>query len=101
VRELIAEAHGVSCFSGFAGSGSFGACVSDEAFLLRFVLMLKEKREALEMTLRDLEKLITVSNGHLSRVECGLSEPGVVIQRRWCRALGLEFGEVCKAAEQE
>ncbi len=63
--------------------------------------MLKDKREAQGMTLRDLEKVMAVSNGHLSRVERGLSEPGVVILRRWCRALGLEFGEVCRAAEKE
>jgi len=91
----------VSCFSDSAGSGSFGSGDPDEAYLRRLVLKLKEKREALGMTLRDLEKVMAVSNGHLSRAERGLTEPGIVVLRRWCRALGMEFEEVCRVAEQE
>lgn len=90
----------VSCFSDSAGSGSFGSGDQDEAYLRRLVLGLKQKREERGMTLRDLEKVMGVSNGHLSRAERGLSEPGVVVLRRWCRALGLIFEEVCRSAEQ-
>lgn len=91
----------MSCFSDSVDSGSFGSGDPDEAYLRRLVLKLKERREARGMTLRDLEKVMAVSNGHLSRAERGLSEPGVVILRRWCRALELEFKEVCWVAEQE
>ena len=52
------------------------------------------------MTLRDLEKATGVSNGHLSRAERGLSEPGIVVLRRWCRALNLEFETVCRESER-
>lgn len=89
----------MSCFSDSAGNGSFGSGDPDEEYLRRFVLKLKEEREARGMTLRDLEKVMAVSNGHLSRAERGLSEPGIVILRRWCRALGLSFEEICSASE--
>jgi transcriptional regulator with XRE-family HTH domain len=76
-----------------------GSVDPDEAFLCRLVNFLKKEREKQCLTLRDLEKVMGVSNGHLSRAERGLSEPGVVILRRWCRALGLEFEAVCRDAE--
>lgn len=57
------------------------------------------EREARGLTLRDLEKITGVNNAHLSRAERGLSEPGIVVLRRWCRALGLEFELVSKEAE--
>lgn len=68
----------------------------DEAYLRRFVLRLKQERETRGLTLRDLEKMMGVNNAHLSRAERGLSEPGIVVLRRWCRALDLKFEKVCQ-----
>jgi transcriptional regulator with XRE-family HTH domain len=80
-------------------SGSFGSSDPDEAYLRRFLTRLKQEREARGLTLRDLEKIMGVSNAHISRAERGLSEPGIVVLRRWCRALGLEFEKICRDAE--
>lgn len=74
----------------------------DEAYLRRFVLRLKEERIARGMTLRDLEKSTGINNAHLSRAERGLTEAGVVVLRRWCRALDLTFEDIClEIAEEE
>jgi transcriptional regulator with XRE-family HTH domain len=89
----------VSRFSDSADVVSSGSGDPDEAYLHRFLTLLKGEREARGMTLRDLEKIMGVSNAHLSRAERGLSEPGVVVLRRWCRALGLEFDAICREAE--
>lgn len=78
-----------------------GSSDPDEAYLRRFVRRLKQERESKGLTLRDLEKEMKVSNGHLSRAERDLSEPGVVVLRRWCRALGLEFELICRDSEIE
>ena len=86
-------------FPDSADSGSFGSTDPDEAYLRRFLAQLKSEREARGLTLRDLEKIMGVSNAHISRAERGLSEPGIVVLRRWCRALGLEFESVCRNAE--
>ncbi len=77
-------------------SGSLGSYDSDEAYLRRFLIRLREEREKQGLTLRDLEKITGVNNAHLSRAERGLSEPGMVVLRRWCRALGLKFETVCR-----
>jgi transcriptional regulator with XRE-family HTH domain len=89
----------VSRSSDPVGVISFGSGDPDEAYLHRFLTILKGEREARGMTLRDLEKIMGVSNAHLSRAERGLSEPGVVVLRRWCRALELEFDTICRQAE--
>jgi transcriptional regulator with XRE-family HTH domain len=78
---------------------SFGSDDPDEAYLRRFLLRLRTERRSQGMTLRDLQKTMGVSNSHLSRAERGLSEPGVVVLRRWCRALGLQFEMVCRDSE--
>ena len=83
------------------GLVSFGSGDPDEAYLRRFLSRLKQEREARELTLRDLEKTMGVSNAHLSRAERGLSEPGIVVLRRWCRAVGLEFELVCRDSEKK
>lgn len=78
--------------------GVSGSSDPDEAYLRRFLLQLKHEREAQGLTLRDLEKMMGVNNAHLSRAERGLSEPGIVVLRRWCRALGLQFENICQEA---
>ena len=90
---------GVSCFPGFESADTFGSGDPDEAYLRRFLERLKQERDAKGLTLRDLEKSMGVSNGHLSRAERGLSEPGIVVLRRWCRALGLDFEVVSRDSE--
>ena len=49
------------------------------------------KRLAKGLTLRKLSKLMKVDFTHLSRSERGLTQPGLVILMRWCRALELEI----------
>lgn len=68
----------------------------DVAYLCRFVARLKEERLARGMTLRDLEKATGINNAHLSRAERGITEAGIVVLRRWCRALELTFEDVCQ-----
>jgi transcriptional regulator with XRE-family HTH domain len=59
--------------------------------LLRIVAALHAIRMAKGLTLRKLSKLIQVDFTHLSRSERGLTQPGLVVLLRWCRALDLEI----------
>ena len=59
--------------------------------LLQMVAMLKAKRIAKGFTLRQLSRMMNVDFTHLSRSERGLTQPGLVILMRWCRALDLEI----------
>ena len=69
--------------------------------LLRFVGILREARRQQGLTLRDLNGMMGINFAHLSRAERGLTQPGVVVLLRWCRALGLQFGEVWQQASGE
>jgi hypothetical protein len=73
----------------------------DVAYLCRFVFRLKAERLARGMTLRDLEKATGINNAHLSRAERGITEAGVVVLRRWCRALDLNFEDVCQEVAKQ
>lgn len=57
----------------------------------RMMAILKEERMAKGLTLRKLSRLMNVDFTHLSRAERGLTQPGLVILMRWCRALDLEI----------
>jgi transcriptional regulator with XRE-family HTH domain len=59
--------------------------------LLRIVAALHSERIAKGLTLRQLSKMINVDFTHLSRSERGLTQPGLVVLLRWCRALDLEI----------
>jgi transcriptional regulator with XRE-family HTH domain len=89
----------VSDFAGSISAVPPGSGDPDELYLKRVLIKLRDERVSRGLTLRDLEKVMGVSNAHLSRAERGLCEPGVVVLRRWCRALGLEFESVCRDSE--
>lgn len=55
------------------------------------VAILHAERLAKGLTLRKLSKMMKVDFTHLSRSERGLTQPGLVVVMRWCRALDLEI----------
>ncbi len=57
----------------------------------RMMAVLKAERLAKGLTLRKLSRMMNVDFAHLSRSERGLTQPGLVILMRWCRALDLEI----------
>jgi transcriptional regulator with XRE-family HTH domain len=59
--------------------------------VLRMVSILHAERLTKGLTLRKLSKMMKVDFTHLSRSERGLTQPGLVILMRWCRALDLEI----------
>ena len=59
--------------------------------LLRIVSVLHSERIYKGLTLRKLSKMMGVDFTHLSRSERGLTQPGLVVLLRWCRALDLEI----------
>jgi transcriptional regulator with XRE-family HTH domain len=76
------------------GENHFGDTPSgdpDVDRLLRIVAALHAERIVKGLTLRKLSKLIQVDFTHLSRAERGLTQPGLVVLFRWCRALDLEI----------
>lgn len=89
---------GMPLTPGSANRSPSGSSDPDEAYLRRILARLKKERETRGLTLRDLEKRMGISNAHLSRAERGLTEAGVVVLRRWCRALDLRFEDVCRDA---
>ncbi len=62
--------------------------------LLRIVEVLHSERLSKGLTLRKLSKMVDIDFTHLSRAERGLTQPGLVVLMRWCRALDLEIEEL-------
>ena len=62
--------------------------------LLRIVGVLHSERLSKGLTLRKLSKMVEIDFTHLSRAERGLTQPGLVVLMRWCRALDLEIEEL-------
>lgn len=73
----------------------------DLDILLRIVEILREARRQQGLTLRDLTQKMGIDFAHLSRAERGLTQPGFVVLLRWCRALGLQFGDVWRQSSGE
>ncbi len=69
--------------------------------LLKFVRILRDTRRHKKLTLRDLTGKMGINFAHLSRAERGLTQPGLVVLLRWCRALDLQFGEVWRQSSGE
>ena len=69
--------------------------------LLWIISILRDARRKQGFTLRDLTGKMGISYGHLSRAERGLTQPGPVVLLRWCRALGLQFGDGWRQASGE
>lgn len=70
----------------------------DLEFLRRLVVLLSEGRTSKGISLRQLSMEIRYSYSYLSKVERGETQPGVVTLRRWARAVGLDFSQAVKAA---
>lgn len=66
----------------------------DMDVLLGIVSILREKRRERGLTLRDLNGKMGIAYSYLSRAERGLSQPGLVVLLRWCRALDLRLADV-------
>lgn len=64
---------------------------ADVERVVRMMAILKAKRIEQGLTLRKLSGLMNVDFTHVSRSERGLTQPGLVILMRWCRALNLEI----------
>ena len=73
----------------------------DADVLLAIVFILHQERLKKSLTLRDLKQKMGISHAHLSRVERGEAEPGLVVILRWCRALDLKFGDIWKQVSGE
>jgi transcriptional regulator with XRE-family HTH domain len=69
--------------------------------LLRLIGILRASRQQQQLTLRDLTEKMGIDFAHLSRAERGLTQPGLVVLLRWCRALGLKFEDVWRQASGE
>ena len=69
--------------------------------LLKIVDILRETRRQKDLTLRDLTGIMGINFAHLSRAERGLTQPGLVVLLRWCRALDLRFGDVWRQSSGE
>ena len=70
----------------------------DADLLFRIVEILREARRNRKYTLRDLSGKMGITYSFLSYAERGLSQPGLVVLMRWCRALDLDFIDVWKEA---
>ena len=62
--------------------------------LLRIVEVLHSERLSRGLTLRKLSKMVDIDFTHLSRAERGLTQPGLVVLMRWCRALDFEIEDL-------
>lgn len=81
----------MSALSGEPRSQDTSSGDPDVDRVLRIVSILNTERLAKGLTLRKLSKIMKVDFTHLSRSERGLTQPGLVILMRWCRALDLEI----------
>ncbi|WP_353568048.1 helix-turn-helix domain-containing protein [Haloferula sargassicola] len=81
----------MSLRSGKSLPKDFSSGDPDEEHLRRIVSALKKERLRNGLTLRKLSAEMGVDFTHVSRSERGLSQPGLVILMRWCRALNLEI----------
>jgi transcriptional regulator with XRE-family HTH domain len=70
----------------------------DEAYVLRIKAILKRERLRKGVNFRQLEEATGISFGYLARSERSDNQPTILVFRRWCRALGLKFEDVCKKA---
>lgn len=70
----------------------------DVDLLLKIVAILREARRQKGYTVRELARKVRIAHSFLSYAERGLSQPGLVVLLRWCRALDLDFKAVFEEA---
>ena len=73
----------------------------DDAVVLAIVSLLRQTRREKGLSLRELGEKTKIYHVHLSRAERGVSQPGLIVLIRWCRALDLRFIDVWKQASGE
>ncbi len=69
-------------------------------YMARLLDVLRRERELKGWTPRALAGLAKVHNSIIHRAETGERFPSVPVLVRLCRALGMEFSELCARAEE-
>ncbi len=72
----------------------------DLRYLTAFIAILREDRLRRGLGERELTRTAGVGNGAIGRAEKMDRIPSVIVFRRWVRALGLDWVEVCREAEE-
>lgn len=67
--------------------------------LLKMVSLIHSKRLSRGLTLRELSKMVNIDFTHLSWAERGVTQPGLVVLMRWCRALDLEIEDLFRDSQ--
>jgi len=71
----------------------------DARYLAEFVEILRIERTKRGIGERELTRLAEISNGAIGRAEKLERIPSVVVFRKWVRALGMDWVDVCKRAD--
>lgn len=72
---------------------------ADHAFVANLLLILRLSRTDQSLSIRDVAALAGVDHGIIARAESMQRIPNLITMRKWVRALGLEWSEACKDAE--
>jgi len=72
----------------------------EHRFVAAFLGILAEERASKGWTLQELSQRSRVDFGVISRGERLERIPGLIVLRRWVTALGLEWGDVFRRAEE-
>ena len=72
----------------------------DARYLAEFISILKEERAKLNLGEREVTRMAEISNGAVGRAEKMERIPSVIVFRKWVRALGLDWVEVCQKADE-
>lgn len=72
----------------------------DRRYVAAFVQILRNERETKGLSERELTRMAEISNGVIGRAEKLERIPSVVVFRRWTRALGLDWIDICSRADQ-
>jgi len=69
-------------------------------YMARLLVVLRRERELKGWTPKELAGLAKVHNSIIHRAESGERFPSVPVLVRLCRALGMQFSELCVRAEE-
>ncbi|MFT4176796.1 MAG: helix-turn-helix transcriptional regulator [Luteolibacter sp.] len=72
----------------------------DHRFVAEFLCILKEARAGKGWTVRDVGERAGIDSGTVTRGENLVRIPGLVVLRKWVRALELDWVEVYREAEK-
>lgn len=71
----------------------------DHAYVAALLLILRLERTDQSLSIREVAEKAGVDHGIIARAESMKRIPNLITMRKWVRALGLEWSEVCKDAE--